>query len=143
MASQRKTSISGLNYFEGDKDGSHVDNGFMGTARRGSVVKEIPKDNNVVTASDDIIRRASVTNPDFGGLSADSKDATDYETTMSVRTALKLYKKGVLWSLLMSTAIIMEGYDVVLLANFYGLPAFSMCAHPLDNELNPLTPYRC
>jgi SP family general alpha glucoside:H+ symporter-like MFS transporter len=96
----------------------------MAGARRGSVQVVVAADNNAIHAPDEIIRRASVTNPDFGGLSADSKDATDYETNMSVRTALKLYRKGVLWSLLMSTAIIMEGYDVILLGNFYGLPSF-------------------
>jgi hypothetical protein len=121
---ERKFSIGGLNYFPGEKDGSHLDNGFMAGARRGSVQVELPTDTNAVHPPDEIIRRASVTNPDFGGLSADSKDATDYETSMSVRTALKLYRKGVLWSLLMSTAIIMEGYDVILLGNFYGLPSF-------------------
>lgn len=121
---QRKLSIGGLNYFPGEKDGSHVENGFMAGARRGSVQVTVPTDTGAIHAPDEIIRRASVTNPDFGGLSADSKDATDYETNMSVRTALKLYRKGVLWSLLMSTAIIMEGYDVILLGNFYALPSF-------------------
>ncbi len=121
---ERKFSLGGLNYFPGEHDGSHLDNGFMPTARRGSVQKEVATDTSAVHAPDDIIRRASITNPDFGGLTVDSKDATDYETNMSVRTALKLYRKGVFWSLLMSTAIIMEGYDVILLGNFYGLPAF-------------------
>ena len=121
---ERKLSIGGLNFFPGEHDGSHLDNGFMASGRRGSVQKEVSVDTNAVHAPDDIIRRSSITNPDFGGLTVDSKDATDHETNMSVRTALKLYRKGVFWSLLMSTAIIMEGYDVILLGNFYGLPAF-------------------
>lgn len=121
---ERKLSIGGLNYFPGEKDGSHLDNGFMASGRRGSVQVTVAEDHTAIHAPDDIIRRASITNPDFGGLSADSKDATEYETNMSVGTALKLYKHGVLWSLLMSTAIIMEGFDVILLGNFYGLPSF-------------------
>lgn len=127
MAQRRKSSISGVNYFEGEHDGSHLEHGFMPTGRRGSAVVEVNPDPSVVHVPDDIMRRTSAVNPDFGGLAADSKEATNYETTMAIGTAFKLYRKGVMWSLLMSTAIIMEGYDTILLGNFYGLPAFCMC----------------
>lgn len=39
--------------------------------------------------------------------------------------AFKLYPKAVGWSILLSTAIVMEGYDVSLLSNFYALPQFN------------------
>lgn len=125
MTEKRKGSISGLNYFEGEHDGSHLEHGFMPTGRRGSAVVKVIDEPNVVHVPDDIMRRTSAVNPDFGGLAADSKDATNYETSMAIGTAFKLYRKGVMWSLLMSTAIIMEGYDTILLGNFYGLPAFA------------------
>lgn len=110
----------------GDRRGSHIDaGGFMDTGRRGSHIEEIPTQaGNVLTPGDAVIRKASVDNPDFGGLQADSKDATVDETTMTVREALRLYKKGIGWSVLLSTAIVMEGYDTLLLGNFFNLPSF-------------------
>lgn len=109
----------------GDRRGSHIDQGgFMESGRRGSHIEEIPRATNTITPGDAVIRKASIVNPDFGGLQADSKDATLAETTMTVRDAIKLYKKGIFWSVLLSTAIIMEGYDTILLGNFYALPSF-------------------
>lgn len=81
----------------------------MSSARRGSHIEEIPHAQNVLTPGDAVIRKASVDNPDFGGLQADSKDATVNETTMSVGEAIRLYKKGIMWSVILSTAIVMEG----------------------------------
>ncbi|KAL3448299.1 general substrate transporter [Aspergillus insuetus] len=43
---------------------------------------------------------------------------------LSLKDAMKLYKKGILWSLAISLGPIMEGYDVVLLGSFYGLTPF-------------------
>ncbi|KAJ5382557.1 hypothetical protein N7517_000468 [Penicillium concentricum] len=54
-----------------------------------------------------------------------AKAATDKEHHMSLWEGLKLYPKAVGWSVLISTAIVMEGYDVVLLGSFYGFPAFN------------------
>lgn len=129
--------FSGQQTFSGERRGSHVDNGLnTGSGRRGSHIEQIPVDNNTLHPSDNIIRRASVTNPDFGGLQADSKDATLFETEMGVWEAIRLYKKAMAWSVLLSTAIIMEGYDVVLLGNFYALPQF---LHRYGNEIDPKT----
>lgn len=55
----------------------------------------------------------------------EAKEAHFLEHNMSIRDALKLYPSAVLWSMLLSTSIIMEGYDVVLLGSFYGFPAFN------------------
>lgn len=84
---------------------SHVEAG-LNTSRRGSHIASVPADLNYLHPSDDVIRRASLVNPDFGGLTADSKDATNHETTMTVAQGIKLYKKGIAWSLLLSTVLI-------------------------------------
>lgn len=55
----------------------------------------------------------------------DARVATEKEHSMSLWQGLKLYPKAVGWSLLISTAIIMEGYDVVLMGSFYDFPAFN------------------
>ncbi|KAB8261662.1 general substrate transporter [Aspergillus pseudonomiae] len=44
---------------------------------------------------------------------------------MTLWEALRLYPKAVGWSLLFSCAIIMEGYDVVLIGSFLAFPAFN------------------
>lgn len=43
---------------------------------------------------------------------AQAADAADRQLT--IWQALKKYKKAVLWSTLLSTALIMEGYDIVI-----------------------------
>ena len=63
------------------------------------------------TSTNDVIRNA--------------KTATDKEHKMSLLQGIRLYPKAVCWSLLISTCICMEGYDVCLLSNFYGFPQFN------------------
>lgn len=55
----------------------------------------------------------------------DAKRATDNEHSMTLLQGIKLYPKAVAWSVLISTCIAMEGYDVSLLSNFYAFPAFN------------------
>lgn len=47
-----------------------------------------------------------------------AKTATDKEHNMTLLQGIRLYPKAVAWSLLISTCICMEGYDVCLLSNF-------------------------
>ncbi|KAE9399715.1 sugar transporter [Gymnopus androsaceus JB14] len=54
-----------------------------------------------------------------------AKTATDKEHNMTLLQGIRLYPKAVAWSLLISTCICMEGYDVCLLSNFYGFPQFN------------------
>ncbi|KAK9250023.1 major facilitator superfamily domain-containing protein [Lipomyces tetrasporus] len=60
-------------------------------------------------------------NPD---LLVEAKDATAFEHQMTPREAFKIYPKAVAWSILLSAAITMEGYDTILLGSFYGFPSF-------------------
>ncbi|KAK6984885.1 maltose permease [Favolaschia claudopus] len=54
----------------------------------------------------------------------DAAKADEAEHTMSIRQALAIHKKAVFWSIALSAALIMEGYDVVVIASFYEQPAF-------------------
>lgn len=47
-----------------------------------------------------------------------AKAATDKEHKMTLLQGIRLYPKAIFWSLLISTCICMEGYDVCLLSNF-------------------------
>ncbi|KAK3182590.1 hypothetical protein K4F52_006039 [Lecanicillium sp. MT-2017a] len=56
---------------------------------------------------------------------AGALEATDAEHNMPLRLALKRYPTAVFWSIFLSTAVIMEGYDTSLVYSFFGLPAFA------------------
>ncbi|KAF2435490.1 sugar porter family MFS transporter [Tothia fuscella] len=54
-----------------------------------------------------------------------AKFAIDKEQKMTLWQGIKLYPKAIGWSVLISTCIVMEGYDISLLNNFYGFPQFN------------------
>ena len=60
----------------------------------------------------------------FDSTIAGAKAATEKEHKMTLRQGLKLYPKAIAWSVLISTCIAMEGYDVSLVNNFYAFPPF-------------------
>ncbi|CAI7666645.1 unnamed protein product [Penicillium viridicatum] len=53
-----------------------------------------------------------------------AKAATEKEQSMTLMQGIRLYPKAVLWSVLISTCIAMEGYDISLVNNFYAFPQF-------------------
>ncbi|KAJ6437743.1 Maltose permease MAL31 [Purpureocillium lavendulum] len=61
----------------------------------------------------------------FAATINDAKIATAKEHSMTLREGLKMYPRAIGWSILFSTAIIMEGYDLVLLGSFYAYPEFN------------------
>jgi len=77
----------------------------------------------VATMNDDVVRRMSVI-PGIAETTDAALDGTAAEKRMGIMQGFRLYPKAVGWSILLSTAIVMEGYDVVLLGNFYGFPQF-------------------
>jgi hypothetical protein len=83
-------------------------------------VEESPAGNEVVQdpAGSGAIQRAAVANPGFVDLSFEAKAATEKERSMTLLQGINLYPKAVGWSMLLSTCIVMEGYDLVLLGRF-------------------------
>ncbi|POY75561.1 hypothetical protein BMF94_1464 [Rhodotorula taiwanensis] len=61
---------------------------------------------------------------DNPNLIEDARAATEAEHRLTLMQGLKRYPKAVMFSLIVSTCIIMTGFDCVLLGNFYGLPQF-------------------
>lgn len=57
-------------------------------------------------------------------LASEAAAASDLERQLGLWKSLKLYPKAAAWSVLLSTALIMEGFDIVLLGNLYALPTF-------------------
>ena len=70
-------------------------------------------------------RRVSVAPQVQSGVLSDAARATDSERSMTLMQGLKTYPKAVGWSVLLSTCIVMEGFDLVLISSLYGLPAFA------------------
>jgi SP family general alpha glucoside:H+ symporter-like MFS transporter len=82
------------------------------------------RNNSIVHVDTEQVRKMSAANPDFVGLSEDAAQATKSEQNMSLMQAVRLYPKAVGWSVLLSTAIIMEGFDINLITNLLAVPAF-------------------
>jgi SP family general alpha glucoside:H+ symporter-like MFS transporter len=58
------------------------------------------------------------------GAVLEAKQATDEEHEQTLWQALKANRKAVTWSVLISMTIIMEGYDTILMGNFFAYPTF-------------------
>jgi hypothetical protein len=67
-----------------------------------------------VSVDPEQIRKMSVVNPDFVTTAEEGARGADAERSMSFIECIKLYPKAVGWSVLLSTALVMEGYDVSL-----------------------------
>jgi len=50
----------------------------------------------------------------------DAAQADDIEHKQTLREAFTVHKKAIFWSMALSGALIMEGYDVVVIGSFYG-----------------------
>ncbi|KAI2602529.1 sugar transporter [Hypoxylon sp. NC1633] len=61
----------------------------------------------------------------MGDVIRNAKLATEKEHRMTLWQGLRLYPKAIAWSVLISTCIAMEGYDVSLVNNFYAFPQFN------------------
>ncbi|SMQ50160.1 unnamed protein product [Zymoseptoria tritici ST99CH_3D7] len=64
----------------------------------------------------------------------DAKKASDNEHSMSLIQGIKLYPKAIMWSVIISTCIAMEGYDVALINNFYAFDSFK---RKFGEEISP------
>ncbi|KAG7528581.1 hypothetical protein FFLO_06067 [Filobasidium floriforme] len=56
---------------------------------------------------------------------ADAIEATKEQKDQGFKSAFSQYGPAMLWSIVFSSAIIMEGYDTLLLGQFYAQPAFA------------------
>lgn len=54
----------------------------------------------------------------------EAKQAADQEHAQTLWQALHENHKAVLWSMAISLSVVMEGYDTILMGNFFGYPEF-------------------
>lgn len=77
-----------------------------------------------IAAKDDAAKAAAAPqHPE--DLAAEAKQAADAEHEMTLLQAIKTYPKAIGWSVLLSSTLIMEGYDLALLSNLYSSPVFN------------------
>lgn len=79
---------------------------------------------SITRSNDDLFRGMSVAIPNLRRLSADARAHTEAEHNMSFAEGCKLYPKAIAWSILLSATIIMEGFDLTLIASFQAFPVF-------------------
>lgn len=65
-----------------------------------------------------------------------AEHAAEEEREQTLMESIRLHPKAVMWSVLLSTCIIMEGYDIVLINSFYAQPAFSRKYGDFDPRTN-------
>lgn len=87
-------------------------------------VTEPAKDIGIVPAQGKIVDDIAALKRD-NELVSNAKKATENEHNMNVWDCVRLYPKAIAWSIIISTCIVMEGYDVSLLSNFYAFPQFN------------------
>lgn len=59
------------------------------------------------------------------GATIDAKHASDEEHSQTPFQALSANRSAVIWSMVLSMSIVMEGYDTILMGNFFGYPQFA------------------
>jgi SP family general alpha glucoside:H+ symporter-like MFS transporter len=79
---------------------------------------------SIVGVDGEQARRVSLSMIDAKQVTADAHKASESEQNMTLKQGLRLYPKAIAWSILLSAAIIMEGFDKVLIANLFAVPAF-------------------
>lgn len=71
-----------------------------------------------------------------------ARAATEKERNMGLWKGMRIYPKAVAWSILISTCIAMEGYDISLVNNFYAFPQFNRKYGELQSDGSYQVPAR-
>lgn len=83
-----------------------------------------PSSENITRIDEKAAAKIASAVGDYKGLVQDASHATNREKSMGVIEAIRTYPMAVIYSVGISLAIVMEGYDTMLLGNFYAQPAF-------------------
>jgi MFS transporter, SP family, general alpha glucoside:H+ symporter len=96
-------------------------------SRKGSVVNpNAPSPPaGVLVNSDRAYSVVAETIPEFTDLHDEAREHTEKETSMGFMEGIKTYPNAAAWSILLSSSIIMEGYDTNLLGSFFAFPIFA------------------
>jgi SP family general alpha glucoside:H+ symporter-like MFS transporter len=70
------------------------------------------------------IDQLATTLPELRSLNSSARAATQAEQKLSFLRGCRLYPKAIAWSFILSSTLIMEGFDTLLIFNFFTFPAF-------------------
>lgn len=77
-------------------------------------------------------------NVDTTEVMVDAKLAADKEHNLTLREALRAYPKAITWSILLSSAVVMEGYDTMLIGSYLAFPSFNATFGNTMSDGSPL-----
>ncbi|KAJ9499733.1 hypothetical protein LTR99_000361 [Exophiala xenobiotica] len=102
---------------------------------------------HITSSNDDLFSGLSRAIPGLRRLSVEARAATKAEHAMTFLRGCRLYPKAMMWSVLLSMTIVMEGYDKTLINSFYAFPVFrrsygtpinpSAAKSQLDYQISP------
>ncbi|CAH0055210.1 unnamed protein product [Clonostachys solani] len=84
---------------------------------------EEPKDNRLVPTENEL-KDIDINDPHVQELIVQARQSAEADGRLTIWRALVKYKKAVFWAMFLSTSLIMEGYDVVIITSFYGQTQF-------------------
>jgi MFS transporter, SP family, general alpha glucoside:H+ symporter len=90
----------------------------------GHAIAAAALDPDTIGIADEVLLKMADAIPHFAEVNENAHTATDFEHQMTFGEALRLYPKAIAFSVTLSLALIMEGYDTSLLGSFYGYPVF-------------------
>lgn len=64
-----------------------------------------------VTVAQGHLDKTDIVSPEFKKMVEDAKASNEADAQLKVREALKKYKAAMFWAMLLSVALIMEGFD--------------------------------
>ena len=67
-----------------------------------------------IVPTDRELKEFDLGSPEVIELINDARDSDAADRKLTVREALKKYRKAVFWAMFLSTSLVMEGYDLVI-----------------------------
>ncbi|OHE99782.1 NACHT and WD domain-containing protein [Colletotrichum orchidophilum] len=77
-----------------------------------------------ITVAQGHLNKVDIDRPEFINMVEDAKASNEADALLTVREALKKYKAAMFWAMLLSVALIMEGFDGNMMSSFYGQAQF-------------------
>jgi hypothetical protein len=75
-----------------------------------ATTEERQSKSETIHADENATEKLAATETEFAALGSDAKAATDREHAMTLREGIRKYPKAIAWSVLLSLAVVMEGY---------------------------------
>ncbi|KAL1893347.1 hypothetical protein Sste5346_006525 [Sporothrix stenoceras] len=79
---------------------------------------------NKVIPTENELKAFNLDDPQTIELIQHARDGHEADAKLTLLEAVKKYKKACFWALFLSTSLIMEGYDLVIITSFYGQTQF-------------------